>query len=74
MRDPLDILTEWIVWASLEDKKDFETMMIIEGLERVRDGRGEFDVIIIKDKPLTERENERQILKVYEIEAYGKDV
>ena len=28
MRDPLDILTEWIVWASLEDKKDFETILL----------------------------------------------
>ena len=28
MRDPLDILTEWVVWASLDNKKDFETILL----------------------------------------------
>jgi len=28
MKDPLDIITEWVVWANLEKKKDLESILL----------------------------------------------
>ena len=46
MKDPLDILTEWAVWGSLEEKKDLELTLYIKLQSKTLTNRSVFKVFL----------------------------